>query len=148
MWNVDSHAPDLMFGDGGGLRRILAALLSNAVKFTAEGLIEVTATVSPTGPSVPALPARPGSALVTLVVRDTGIGLSPGELETIFKPFRQVDGSKTRRFGGAGLGLAIAGKLANAMGGSLTVESRPGQGSAFRYAAPFELSPPQGGDPS
>jgi len=148
VWSVESQVPDLLFGDGGGLRRILAALLSNAVKFTAEGLIEVAATVSAIAPPDLSLPARPGSVLVTLVVRDTGIGLSPGELETIFQPFRQVDGSKTRRFGGAGLGLAIAGKLANAMGGSLTVESQPGQGSAFRYVAPFDLPPPQGGDPS
>ena len=146
--DVKSQAPDLLFGDGGGLRRILAALLSNAVKFTTAGSIEVSATVSPASPSDPSTPAPPETALVTLVVRDTGIGLSPGELETIFKPFRQDDGSKTRRFGGAGLGLAIAGKLATAMGGSLTVESVPGQGSAFRYVAPFALSPADGDEPA
>jgi signal transduction histidine kinase len=71
-------------------------------------------------------------------VRDTGIGLDPEQVNTIFEPFRQADGSKTRRYGGAGLGLAIAGKLAAAMGGSLSVESRPGQGSLFRFTAPFD----------
>lgn len=148
VWSVESQVPDLVIGDGGGLRQILAAFLSNAVKFTAEGTVEVSVTASRLSPPDPGPPARPGSVLITLAVRDTGIGLSPGQLETIFKPFRQADGSKTRRFGGAGLGLAIAGKLATAMGGSLTVESAPGKGSVFRYTAPFELPPTAAGDPA
>lgn len=143
---VAEPAFDLVLGDGGGLRQIVAALLSNAVKFTPAGSIEVSATVAPISPPDASAPAGPGAVLLTVTVRDTGIGLSPGELETIFKPFRQADGSKTRRFGGAGLGLAIAGKLAKAMGGSLTVESQPGQGSLFRYSAPFALPPADDGD--
>ncbi|MYL84436.1 PAS domain-containing protein [Desulfovibrio aerotolerans] len=139
--NVAETVPDLLLGDGGGLRQILAALLSNAVKFTQAGAIEVSATVAPGSPPESSAPGGPEAVVLTLTVRDTGIGLSPGELETIFKPFRQADGSKTRRFGGVGLGLAIAGKLAKAMGGSLTVESLPGQGSVFRYSAPFKLPP-------
>jgi signal transduction histidine kinase len=126
-------------GDGGGLRQILTALVSNAVKFTDSGDIEIVAEARP----AQAAP-RDGkpTVLVSLTVRDTGIGLAPGQISAIFEPFRQVDGSKTRRHGGAGLGLAIAGKLAAAMGGQLAVESEPGQGSVFCFTAPFEVRTP------
>ena len=137
VWTVDARVPELVVGDGDGLRQILAALLSNAVKFSETGRIDVTATVHGLPPSD--LPDAPASVGVTLAVRDTGIGLSPDQLETIFEPFRQADGSKTRRFGGAGLGLAIAGKLAETMGGRLTVASTPGVGTVFEFVAPYEL---------
>jgi PAS domain S-box-containing protein len=136
-WTVDSRVPELVIGDGGGLRQILAALLSNAVKFTAAGRIDVAATAETAPPA--ATPGAAQTVVVTLTVRDTGIGLSPEQIGTIFEPFRQADGSKTRRFGGAGLGLAIAGKLAAAMGGRLTVESEPGAGSVFAFRAPYAL---------
>jgi PAS domain S-box-containing protein len=134
-WRVDAAAPELVVGDGGGLRQILTALVSNAVKFTAAGDIEILAELA--GSSVPA-GEEAGPVRLAFSVRDTGIGLDPEQVNTIFEPFRQADGSKTRRYGGAGLGLAIAGKLAAAMGGSLSVESRPGQGSLFRFTAPFD----------
>ncbi|MHC1789716.1 PAS domain-containing sensor histidine kinase [Solidesulfovibrio sp.] len=137
-WRVDGDVPELVFGDGGGLRQIMAVLLSNAVKFTSRGTVSVTATVEP---AEPAEAAGSHPVLVTLAVSDSGIGLTPDQVETIFEPFRQADGSKTRRFGGAGLGLAIARKLATAMGGSLTVESTPGVGSVFRFSAAFTPLP-------
>ena len=135
-WRAEPSTPELVVGDGGGLRQILAALVSNAVKFTDSGDIEIVAEARP-----PLAASRDDKAtvLVSLAVRDTGIGLAPGQIDAIFEPFRQVDGSKTRRHGGAGLGLAIAGKLAAGMGGVLAVESAPGQGSVFRFTAPFEL---------
>ncbi|KHK02780.1 Sensor histidine kinase/response regulator [Desulfovibrio sp. TomC] len=135
-WTVDRRIPELVVGDGGGLRQILAALLSNAVKFTETGTIAVVATVEDQPPGDMATPVP--SVVLALAVRDTGIGLAPDQSETIFEPFRQADGSKTRRFGGAGLGLAIAGKLAQAMGGRLTVASMPGSGSCFTFVAPYE----------
>ncbi len=138
-WRVDPDVPDLVVGDGAGLRQVLAALLSNAIKFTPEGRVEVEVSRSDA--------CRPSAAFVngkiplclSFSVRDTGIGLRPEEIDTIFEPFRQVDGSMTRRFGGAGLGLAIARKMAAAMGGELSVTSTPGEGSVFRFVAPFDL---------
>lgn len=138
-WRISPDAPDMVVGDGTGLRRILAALLSNAVKFTAAGAVEVIVSM---GEACQAATQRAsgGPVLLSFGVRDTGIGLSADQLETIFEPFRQVDGSMTRRFGGAGLGLAIARKVATAMGGTLTVESRPGLGSLFCFTAPFYVA--------
>jgi signal transduction histidine kinase len=134
-WRAEPSIPELVVGDGGGLRQILAALVSNAVKFTDAGAIEIVAEARPLQAT-----SRDGKAtvLLSLAVHDTGIGLAPDQMHAIFEPFRQVDGSKTRRHGGAGLGLAIAGKLAAAMGGALVVESEPGRGSVFRFTAPFE----------
>lgn len=136
-WRVESSAPALVVGDGGGLRQILTALVSNAVKFTDVGTIEIVAEALSSQTTL-----RDGKAtvLVSLAVHDAGIGLAPDQIESIFEPFRQVDGSKTRRHGGAGLGLAIASKLATAMGGALAVDSAPGQGSVFRFTAPFEIA--------
>ncbi len=135
-WRVEASVPALVVGDGGGLRQILAALVSNAVKFTDLGTIDIVAEALSSQATT-----RDGKAtvLVSLAVHDAGIGLAPDQIESIFEPFRQVDGSKTRRHGGAGLGLAIASKLAAAMGGALSVESAPGQGSVFRFTAPFEI---------
>jgi signal transduction histidine kinase len=70
-------------------------------------------------------------------VIDTGIGIDPSHLETIFDEFRQVDGSATRRFGGMGMGLALARQLARALGGDVTVRSTPGLGSSFRLTLPL-----------
>ncbi len=138
-FRIDPEVPAAVVGDGAGLRRILAALVSNAVKFTASGAVAVTVTPgNGHGPGKAATP-REGRVVLTFAVRDTGIGLSARERQTIFEPFRQVDGSVTRRFGGVGMGLAIASKVAEAMGGSLSVESAPGAGSLFCFSAPFTL---------
>lgn len=145
-WRIDPETPDLVVGDGAGLRRVLAALLSNAIKFTVQGGVEVAVSVgADCREAVPA--ATDGVVMVSFAVRDTGIGLPADQLETVFEPFRQADGSMTRHFGGAGLGLAIARKIATSMGGDLTVESRPGSGSVFCFTAPFSL-PRDGGAPT
>lgn len=126
--------PKLLVGDAEGLRRILAALVSNGVKFTERGAVTVTVT------SQPASDAESAPVVnLTFAVADTGIGLPQKQRNAIFEPFRQVDGSLTRRFGGTGLGLAIARRTAEAMGGHITVESELGQGSVFRFTAPFAL---------
>ena len=112
-----------VIGDAERLRQILLNLVGNAVKFTIEGGVHITATVTSTGG-------------VEVAVSDTGIGISREMMPLIFEEFRQVDGNLTRRQGGAGLGLAIARKLAEQMGGNITVSSEPHVGSTFRLHLP------------
>jgi signal transduction histidine kinase len=110
--------------DGNKVHQILLNLLSNAVKFTEEGSVTVDVTVS--------------AQTISFVVVDTGIGIAPEHLGQIFDEFRQVDGSTTRRYGGTGLGLAISQKLAYLLGGRISVQSTPGEGSTFTLALPVE----------
>ena len=117
-----------LHGDAARLERILFSLTDNAVKFTEKGRVVVTVELLPREP-------RRDDRRVTIRfgVSDTGIGLSAEELDDLFHPFTQVDGSTTRRFGGAGLGLAIGRGLVELMGGELKVESRPEEGSLFSF---------------
>lgn len=113
--------PDLplVFGNSGRLEQVLTNLVANAIKFTEHGSITVETE---------------GSAdEVRCTVRDTGIGIEPGDLSQIFQPFHQIDNQLTRRFGGTGLGLAITKRLVELMGGTLEVASTPGEGSAFSF---------------
>ena len=110
------------------LRQVLFALLTNAVKFTDRGSLELRVR------------SVPGGNRVRIDVTDTGIGIDESDLDTIFEEFTQVDQSSTRQHGGAGLGLAISRRLIRAMGGALTVKSAPGRGSTFRVELP--LVPP------
>lgn len=119
---VSDEVPPALVGDGLRLRQILVNLLGNAVKFTHEG--EVTVTID-------AEPAGPDTCRLHLAVTDTGIGIPRDRLNRLFRSFSQVDASTTREFGGTGLGLAIGRRLAEAMGGSVWVESEPGVGSTF-----------------
>jgi signal transduction histidine kinase/ActR/RegA family two-component response regulator len=114
-------------GDPTRLRQIITNLLSNAIKFTTVG--EVTLTVAR---------ANRGDRYV-FEVRDSGIGFEPAEAERLFNRFEQADGSITRRFGGAGLGLSICRQLAELMGGEISAEGRPGRGARFTVVLP--LSP-------
>ena len=120
-----------LVGDPTRLRQILLNLLGNAVKFTDSG--EVVLTVRNHGSG------QPGE--IEFAVSDTGIGIPPGKLETIFDNFAQADASTTRRYGGTGLGLAISRRLVESMGGQLTVTSSAGHGSTFRFNARFEVAP-------
>lgn len=112
--------------------RILQNLLSNAVKFTSRGEIVVRVEVEEPADPLPGSPDR----CVLWRVADTGIGIAPADQATIFDEFRQADGSATRRFGGAGLGLALSQGLANRLGGEIRLRSVPGEGSVFTLAVP------------
>ncbi len=129
-----STAPDVprrLRGDPVRLKQVLLNLLGNALKFTSSGEIVVEITT---------VESRRELAQLRFSVRDTGIGIAPEHLETLFEPFTQVDASMTRRFGGAGLGLAITRRLVSMMGGELQVESRPGEGSTFAFTAAFDVA--------
>ena len=115
---IADDVPLVVLGDVTRLRQVLVNLLSNAVKFTERGEVVLSARLDDDG------------ALV-FAVRDTGIGIPPERVDRLFRSFSQVDASTTRVYGGTGLGLAISRRIAEAMGGTLTVESTPGQGSVF-----------------
>ena len=118
-------------GDPTRLRQLLVNLVGNAIKFTQRGRVTL---------SIRAGPAREdGLVPLRVEVRDTGVGIAPDVLPTLFQPFQQADSSTTRRFGGTGLGLAICRRLVDAMGGTIGVESEPGRGSTFW----FELELPR-----
>ncbi len=122
---ISPRTPQAYLTDPTRLRQILLNLVGNAVKFTGQGSIVVSCDLQEhqAGPD--------GAATLSIAVRDSGIGMSPAQMASIFKPFTQADESTTRRFGGTGLGLAISKRLAEAMGGSLSVVSSPGEGSTF-----------------
>jgi PAS domain S-box-containing protein len=128
---VEDTVPPLVRGDRGRFRQVLLNLLSNAVKFTEAGEVSVRVTAA-RGPD--------GRLLLSVSVRDTGIGIAPERIAALFEPFQQEDTSTTRRFGGTGLGLAISRQLVELMGGELSAESTTGEGSTFRFTADFEIS--------
>ena len=120
-----SCAPDLpseVCGDAPMLQLVLTRLLDNAIKFTQVGSVSVSVKASP--------------GLLTFQVADTGCGVAADRREAIFEAFTQADGSRTRRHGGAGLGLSIAKAMVGLMGGQIWVESQPGQGSCFFLLVP------------
>jgi CheY-like chemotaxis protein/HPt (histidine-containing phosphotransfer) domain-containing protein len=121
---IATPIPRFLHSDPTRLRQILLNLVGNAVKFTRRGVVRLLARVD-------------GERLVVEVV-DTGIGIAPEQLQVLFQPFTQADLSLTRRFGGSGLGLAISKTLAEALGGTISVESEIGRGSTFRLSLPFE----------
>ncbi len=126
--------PERVLGDSQRLRQVLLNLLGNAVKFTERG--SVTLALRP-------VRARSASRLaVVFEVRDTGRGIPAGQLDSIFEPFHQVMlASGQPRRGGTGLGLSISQRIVNAMGGHISVDSRPGQGSFFAFVLEFEADP-------
>jgi PAS domain S-box-containing protein len=130
-WSVSPGTPDLLIGDEIRLRQILLNLMGNAIKFTAEG--SVTTEVSAA--------SFDGSHVeLQFAVRDTGIGIPLEKQGLIFEPFRQAEGSVTRKYGGTGLGLAIVTRLLNLAGGRIWLESQEGVGSTFYLTIPFLLS--------
>jgi PAS domain S-box-containing protein len=124
------EVPECILGDPVRFAQVINNLVGNAIKFTEHGEIVL---------EVAAASRENGRAGITVSVRDTGIGISPEKQVMIFESFSQADTSTTRRYGGAGLGLAISARLVNLMGGHLRVESEPGVGSTFSFTAWFDL---------
>ncbi|MEV7078858.1 HAMP domain-containing protein [Streptomyces sp. NPDC093516] len=127
-------APADLLTDDSRLRQVLRNLLSNAVKFTEQGGVELS--IEPAADDeVPEGVVR-GGAVVAFRVKDTGIGIPEQNLETIFGAFQQADGTTSRKYGGTGLGLSITREIAQLLGGAVTVDSTPGQGSTFTLFLP------------
>ncbi len=121
--HIQNDVPETINGDPGRIRQIVTNLVGNAVKFTQQGSVTVTAYAEQLS----------GETLQFHIdIADTGIGMSPEAASQIFEDFVQADVSITRKFGGTGLGLSISRKFAQALGGDITVESEPGTGSVFR----------------
>jgi two-component system, chemotaxis family, CheB/CheR fusion protein len=129
---IDSRLPRWVIGDCDKVEEILLHLIGNAVKFTEQGTIEVTVRAEGRDAD--------GREQVRFKIRDTGIGIPAEKIELIFQPFSQADASLTRRYGGAGLGLAISRELIEQMGGALDVRSAPEGGSVFSFILPFSAA--------
>src|SRR5262249_50172131 len=129
---IAPDVPPRLAGDPVRLQQVLTNLVANAVKFTERGSVRVAVDVDG---------RRPDGATRPITVAATGIGIQPDKLGAIFEPFRQADGSTTRRFGGTGLGLAISANLAELMGGRIWVDSEPGVGSTFHVLVACASAP-------
>ncbi|MHB9841608.1 ATP-binding protein [Paraburkholderia terrae] len=123
--------PSAVFGDPARLQQIIINLVSNGIKFTEAGYIEVRTDITTRGAD---------SVEVVIEVADTGIGITPETIPRLFRPFSQAETGHEKRFEGTGLGLAISKGLAEAMGGSISVRSKIGEGSTFSLRLPFELA--------
>jgi signal transduction histidine kinase/ActR/RegA family two-component response regulator len=126
---ITADVPRRMRGDGRRLQQVLLNLVSNAVKFTADGAVTV---------SVSATPRPSAGAVIRVEVADSGVGIDPAGLARMFEAFTQADASTTRNYGGTGLGLAIARDLVELMGGTIRAESELGHGSTFTFELDLE----------
>ena len=124
----DAEVPEFVTGDQVKLGQVLNNLLSNALKFTEDGQVTLTVTHEQT---------KDNDVTVHFSVKDTGIGIPPDKLSTIFDKFTQADNSTRRHYGGTGLGLTITSMLLELMHSRIQVESQPGQGSTFRFSLPL-----------
>ena len=135
--HTDERVPDLQQGDAIRLKQVLFNLVGNAAKFTHNGTIKVEAYPLP--------PLCSDSYRILFTVTDTGIGIDESKLESIFEPFTQVDGSYTRSVGGAGLGLSIVKRLVNLMGGTIAIDSMPGEGTTVFFCLTLGNPPIENG---
>jgi signal transduction histidine kinase/CheY-like chemotaxis protein len=129
--NLRDSVPEYVRMDALRLRQVLFNLVGNALKFTSEGAVELTAE---------ARPKSKHAVWMHVAVRDSGLGIAPEHLPTLFERFAQADDSEVRKFGGTGLGLAIAKQLTELMGGRIWAESTLGEGSTFHVELPMTLA--------
>ncbi len=132
--SIDPAVPTQLRGDPDRLRQIVSNLVGNAIKFTPHGKVAVHVRQSG---------VQAGTVSLRVEVSDTGIGIDPDNQKHVFDPFRQADGSTTRRFGGTGLGLSICKQIVELLGGDIGVNSTPGVGSLFWFDVPFALQAPR-----
>jgi PAS domain S-box-containing protein len=130
---IGAEVPDSLLGDAGRLRQVLLNLIGNAVKFTEAGAVRVWVALAES--------ANDGNLVLQFTVTDTGIGIPQDKQQRIFRAFEQEDTSTTRKYGGTGLGLTISARLVDLMGGAISVESQPGQGSTFAFTAHLKRQP-------
>jgi PAS domain S-box-containing protein len=134
---IDPSVPREVIGDMLRLKQVLNNLLSNALKYTDQGEVELSITAEPPEHNA-------GTPYVfKFAVRDTGIGIDSSKFSQLFKPFSQVDSSMTRRYGGTGMGLVISQRLVSLMGGTIDFQSTEGKGSSFWFTAPLAAPPNQ-----
>jgi len=132
IFDVDPAIPDCLTGDEFRIKQIIINLLSNALKFTTDGEVDLNVSLSEKTES---------GCVLLFSVKDTGIGMSEEFLEKIFTPFEQEDNFLSRRYEGSGLGLSISKNLVVLMGGTMDVTSKLGKGSIFEFSLPFEVAP-------
>lgn len=131
LWNIDDRIPKYLIGDPVRLRQVIINLVNNAIKFTHKGFVRVKVELA-------SLKEKHSELIFT--VQDSGIGIPPDKHESIFDLFSQADDHTTRKYGGTGLGLAICKKLVEMMDGRIWVESKPNEGSAFKFNILFDVA--------
>lgn len=132
---VANDVPNKLLGDPLRLGQIFTNIVSNAIKFTQSGHISISCIALPTNNNI---------ANIEFLISDTGIGMTPEQVNKLFEAFTQADTSTTRSYGGTGLGLAITKRLVELMGGSINVTSIPLQGSCFTFTIPFQVDTSEG----
>ncbi|HIJ95196.1 MAG TPA: response regulator [Desulfuromonadales bacterium] len=126
---IDPAVPSYLKGDPGRLRQIITNLIGNAIKFTKNGEVVISASLKND---------QGGFVTILFEIHDTGIGIPASRCAAVFEPFTQADGSTTRKYGGTGLGLSICKQLSHLMGGEIGVTSQEGSGSTFWFTCRFE----------
>ncbi len=139
--DLQEKLPASMLTDAKRLRQVLKNLLSNAFKFTHQGQVEMQISLAQTGWSFDNESLNRANAVIAFTVSDTGIGIPEDKQQLIFEAFQQADGTTSRKYGGTGLGLSISREIARLLGGEITLESTPGEGSKFTFFVPETYQP-------